>query len=161
MKTHNAALLAALMCVASGARAQNPAQNAAQTITQIASAKAKVPIAARDIARGTALAPLDIRWADTTLSDGSVPQGASVAPGWVARRVIHAGEILQEPGVAMPDLVRPGDAVDVVYSTAGVAIRVRGTAIGRGVKGDEVYVRLDNRRRLRGIIAGPNTVRVM
>ena len=157
MKTHNAALLAALMCVAPGARAQT----AAQPITQTTSAKSKVPIAARDIARGTALAPLDIRWADTTLSDGSVPQGASVAPGWVARRVIHAGEILQEPGVAMPDLVRPGDAVDVVYSTAGVAIRVRGTAIGRGVKGDEVYVRLDNRRRLRGIIAGPNTVRVM
>ncbi len=149
MKPHNAAVLAAFMCVAHGAHAQSAAP------------KPKVPVAARDIARGTALSTLDIKWADTTLSDGSIPQGANVAPGWMARRVIHAGEILQEPGVAMPDMVRPGDAVDVVYSTAGVAIRVRGTAIGRGVKGDEVYVRLDNRRRLRGIVAGPNTVRVM
>ena len=68
---------------------------------------------------------------------------------------------MQEPSVAKPDVISAGDAVDVIYSTPGVAIRVRGTAIGRGGKGDEVYVRLDNRRRLRGIIDGPNTVRVM
>ncbi|MDQ2889507.1 MAG: flagellar basal body P-ring formation chaperone FlgA [Gemmatimonadota bacterium] len=148
MKKHNAAFLAALMCVAQTALGQS-------LVTS------RTPVAARDIARGSVLSPGDIAWTDTTLTDGSVPAAASVAPGWVAHRLIRAGEILQEPGVAMPDLVRPGDAVDVLYSNAGVAIKVRGTAIGRGVKGDEVYVRLDNRRRLRGIIAGPNTVRVM
>lgn len=120
-----------------------------------------MPIAARDLMRGAILSSGDIKWADTTLTDGTIPEAASVAPGWVARRVIRAGEILQEPGVAKPDLIIAGDAVDVIYSTQGVAVSVRGTAIGRGGKGDEVYIRLDNRRRLRGIIAGPNTVRVM
>ena len=149
MKPHNAAFLAALMCVVQSARAQAPAP------------RNRIPVAARDIARGTVLSAGDIKWADTTLSDGSIPQAASVQPGWVARRMIHSGEILQEPGVALPDLVRPGDAVDVIYAAAGVAVKVRGVAVGRGAKGEEVYVRLDNRRRLRGIIAGPNTVRVM
>jgi flagellar basal body P-ring formation protein FlgA len=122
----------------------------------------KVPVAARDLMRGTILSSTDIKWTDTTLTDGSTPNAAAaVAPGWVARRVIRAGEILQEPGVAKPDLVNAGDAVDVIYSVPGVAIQMHGTAVGRGSKGDEVYVRLDNRRRLRGIIAGPNTVRVM
>ena len=157
MKQLNAAVLAtflaAFACVAHDARAQGAAHAPGVGV--------RIPVAARNIARGAVLSAGDIKWADTTLSDGSIPEAARVSPGWVARRVIHAGEILQEPGVAMPDLVRPGDAVDVIYSNAGVAIRVRGTAIGRGVKGDEVYVRLDNRRRLRGIIAGPNTVRVM
>lgn len=120
-----------------------------------------MPIAARDLIRGAILSSGDIKWADTTLSDGTIPTPANVVPGWVARRMIRAGEILQEPGVAQPDLISAGDAVDVIYSTPGVVISVRGTAIGRGSKGDEVYVRLDNRRRLRGIIAGPNTVRVM
>jgi flagella basal body P-ring formation protein FlgA len=151
MQKHNAAFLAAVMCVVHTARAQSSG-----------SGTSKVPVAARDLMRGTVLSATDIKWADTTLTDGSTPVSAtSVAPGWVARRVIRAGEILQEPGVAKPDLVNAGDAVDVIYSVPGVAIKVRGTAVGRGRKGDEVYVRLDNRRRLRGIIAGPNTVRVM
>ena len=150
-----AVFVGACGCIAHPAGAQAPAGGVT------GGAGGRIPVAARNIARGAVLSAGDIKWADTTLSDGSIPQAAKVSPGWVARRVIHAGEILQEPGVAMPDLVRPGDAVDVVYSNAGVAIRVRGTAIGRGVKGEEVYVRLDNRRRLRGIIAGPNTVRVM
>ncbi len=149
MQKHNVAFLAALMCCVHSARAQSP------------SGRNKIPIAARDLTRGAILSSGDIKWADTTLTDGSLPEAANVAPGWVARRVIRAGEILQEPSVAKPDVISAGDAVDVIYSTPGVAIRVRGTAIGRGGKGDEVYVRLDNRRRLRGIIDGPNTVRVM
>lgn len=150
MHKHNAAFLAALMCVVHSARAQSPKPGAA-----------KIPVAARDLMRGTVLSANDIKWSDTTLTDGSVPEAANVAPGWVARRVIREGEILREPGVAKPDLVRAGDAVDVIYSTPGVSIRVRGTAIGRGSKGDEVYVKLDNRRRLHGVIMGPNIVRVM
>jgi flagella basal body P-ring formation protein FlgA len=151
MKSHNAVFLAGLMCIVHSARAQS-----------VSRGTNKVPVAARDLMRGTILSSTDIKWTDTTLTDGSTPIAATgVAPGWVARRVIRAGEILQEPGVAKPDLVSAGDAVDVIYSAPGVAVRVRGTAVGRGSKGDEVYVRLDNRRRLRGIIAGPNTVRVM
>jgi len=153
MLSHNAAFLAALMCFVQSARAQS---SSART-----SVRNRVPVAARDLVRGVVLSSSDIKWADTTLSDGSIPEAAPVEVGWVTRRVIRAGEILQEPGVVKPDLISAGDAVDVIYSTPGVAVKVRGTAVGRGSKGDEVYVRLENRRRLRGIIYGPNTVRVM
>ena len=149
MLKHNAAFLAALMCVVTSARAQTATRNNSQ-----------VPVAARDLARGTVLSAGDIKWADTTLSDGSIPDAAPVVPGWVARRLIRAGEILQEPGVAQPDLVTAGDVVDVIYAGPGVSIKTHGTAAGHGRKGDEIVVRLDNRRRLRGIITASNTVTV-
>ena len=74
-------ILGALACVSHAAGAQAPG------------AGTRIPVAARNIARGAVLSAGDIKWADTTLSDGSIPQAASVKPGWVARRVIHAGEI--------------------------------------------------------------------
>lgn len=109
----------------------------------------RTPVAARDLARGTVLAAADIAWSD------------SVQAGWVARRSFRTGEVLEAPGVTPPELVSSGDVVNVIYMAPGVAITVRGTAVGSGAKGDEVYVRLDNRRRLRGVVAAANTVRVM
>jgi flagella basal body P-ring formation protein FlgA len=150
MQTHNAAFLAAIMCVVNSARAQSANRGSV-----------RIPVASHDLTRGTVLSASDFHWSDTTLTDGSTPDAAPVSAGWVTRRVIHAGEILREPGVAKPDVISAGDAVDVVYWTPGVSIRLRGTAIGRGRIGDEVYVKLDNRRRLHGVISGPNTVRVM
>lgn len=149
MLKHNAAFLAALMCCVHSARAQSTSRGTV-----------KIPVAARDLMRGTVLSSSDIKWADTTLSDGSLPDAAKVVPGWVARRVIRAGEVLAEPGVSQPDLVNAGDDVDVVYNGPGVSIRTHGTAAGHGKKGDDIFVRLDNRRRLHGIVTGPNTVTV-
>lgn len=145
----NAAFLAALACLTTTARAQST----------------RVPVAARDLVRGTVLTAADIAWTDSAATERAARESAArdarVSAGWVARRNIHAGEVLETPSVSQPDLVSSGDAVDVVYSAPGVTIRVRGTAVGSGAKGDEVYVRLDNRKRLRGIVAAANTVRVM
>lgn len=121
----------------------------------------RAAIATRDLARGSVLTATDMRWADTVGVAASSSDTVRVVPGWVARRTIRAGEILREPSVSRPDLVSSGDAVDVVYSTPEVTIRVRGTAIGSGGQGDPVYVRLDNRKRLRGVVTAANTVRVM
>lgn len=150
MKMQDAAFLAALMCAAQSARAQGTGHGLA-----------RVPVASRDLTRGVVLSHTDIRWADTTASVVTSAGADSVTEGWIARRNIRAGEILREPGVSRPDLVTTGDAVDVVYSAPGITIKIRGTAIGSGAEGDEVYVRLDNRKRLRGVVAGVNTVRVM
>lgn len=119
----------------------------------------RTPIAARDLARGTVLAAADIAWSDSVQTRAAVRD--SVQAGWVARRSFRTGEVLEAPGVTPPDLVSSGDVVNVIYMAPGVAITVRGTAVGSGAKGDEVYVRLDNRRRLRGVVAAANTVRVM
>ncbi|HEV2642839.1 MAG TPA: flagellar basal body P-ring formation chaperone FlgA [Candidatus Elarobacter sp.] len=145
MHKHNAAFLAALMCVTHGARAQS-------------APRLRVPVAARDLARGNVLSASDIAWADTSLATAG---RTVVTPGWIARRAIRAGEVLREPSVSRPDLVASGNAVDVIYTVPGVTIKVRGTAVGNGAEGDEVFVKLENRKRLRGIVAGANTVRVM
>lgn len=163
--TRCSTLLAALACFAIPARAQTPRKEASLQRGSLATASlpsiasARTPIAAREIARGTVLAAADIVWSDSVVA----PAGArdSVSAGWVARRSFRAGEVLEAPGVSPPDLVTSGDMVNLIYTAPGVAITLRGTAVGSGARGDQVYVRLDNRRRLRGVVAGANTVRVM
>ena len=172
------AFVVALLCCASLADARAVAAQGARhvygaTPTQAASASAmtpaapttssargiRTPVAARDLARGTVLAAADITWSDSVQAHAGARD--SVQVGWVARRSFRTGEVLEAPGVTPPDLVSSGDVVNVIYMAPGVAITVRGTAVGSGAKGDEVYVRLDNRRRLRGVVAAANTVRVM
>ncbi|MGI8510655.1 MAG: flagellar basal body P-ring formation chaperone FlgA [Gemmatimonadaceae bacterium] len=121
----------------------------------------RVAIATHDLARGSVLSAADMKWTDTTGVTASSSDTARITAGWIARRSIRTGEILREPGVSRPDLVSSGDAVEVVYSTPEVTISVRGTAIGSGRQGDPVYVKLDNRKRLRGVVTAANTVRVM
>ncbi len=148
-------VIATVICATQAARAQSTTASAST------SASTRVAIATRDLARGNVLAATDMNWVDTTGVSAISLDTAHVAAGWVARRGIRTGEILRQPGVSRPDLVSNGDAVDVVYSAPGVSIKVRGTAIGSGGEGEQVYVRLDNRKRLRGVVAGANTVRVM
>lgn len=119
----------------------------------------RTPVAAHEIARGTVLAAADIAWSDSVQARAGARD--SVEAGWVARRSFRTGEVLEAPGVSPPDLVSSGDVVNVIYTAPGIALTLHGTAVGSGAKGDEVYVRLDNRRRLRGVVAAANTVRVM
>jgi flagella basal body P-ring formation protein FlgA len=160
-----ASLADARAAVAQGARlprgaasAQAASPPSAQTSTPTTHA-GRTPIAAHDLARGTVLGAGDITWTDSVAVN--FPARDSVQAGWVARRSFRAGEVLEPPGVSRPDLVSSGDVVNVIYTAPGVAITLRGMAIGSGAQGDQVYVRLDNRRRLRGVVAGANTVRVM
>jgi flagellar basal body P-ring formation protein FlgA len=114
---------------------------------------ADAQVAARGIARGAVLTEADI------CDEGGGGAGR-VGPGWVARRVIAAGEPLREPAVGRPQLVRAGEAVDVVWSGGGVTLRVRGTAMGGAVEGERVLVRLDAHRRIEGTAAGAGVVRI-
>ena len=129
-----------------------------------------LPTAALDLTRGMKLTASDITWlsADSAIAHGTSLTAAeagghvtTVEPGWIVRRNFRAGDVLREPGVSRPDLVSTGNAVDVVYHDEGIVVTLKGTAIGSGAEGDEVYVKLDNRRRLRGVVESANTVRVM
>jgi len=149
--------------------AQNATQNATQTATH-PTADRVVPghaIATRDLARGTVLSASDIQWvADTaggkivSATDHVAEDTSIVAAGWVTRRAIRTGETLAAPGVAHAAVIASGDEIDAVYQNDEVTLRLKGTAINGGAIGDRIYVKLDNRRRLRGVITGPHTVRV-
>jgi flagella basal body P-ring formation protein FlgA len=110
------------------------------------------------------LSASDINWisADSARAmTRSTDITSEVAPGWVARRPIHTGDILRPPSVSKPDLVTTGETVDVVYADTGIKLTLKGTAIGDGKKGDEVYVRLETRKRLRAIVIDDHTVRIV
>lgn len=113
-------------------------------------------IAARDLPRGATLTADDIRYA--AVSD---PRGGSdpdVAPGWVTRRVVNQGEPLRTPAVAPPLAVSHGDQVDVLVRRGAITLRMRGTAMGSAALGERVTVRIDSRRRVDGLAAGPGVV---
>jgi flagella basal body P-ring formation protein FlgA len=159
MHMRDTAFLAALLYAVNPAKAQHATQAVAH----------RIAIAAHDLPRGTVLSAADISWTDDSaavatarsFTRSKAGKVSAVAPGWVTRRPIRAGEPLAEPGVSRPDLVTSGDEVDVVYDDDGVSIKLRGIAIGNGAQGDPVYVKLDNRRRLRGVVESASTVRIL
>ena len=118
----------------------------------------QVAVAARDLPRGIALAPEDIGWAPAPSAVRT--SGAEAEVGWMTKRVIRAGEPLRAPAVAPPDVVAAGQPVQVVWSDGVVRVRVRGTAVGSAALGERVLVKIDPRRRLEGIAAGPALVQL-
>lgn len=115
-----------------------------------------VPVAARVIPRGRILSTDDI--VDQSASPGSRPLVRRPAVGWVARRLIAAGEPLREPSVAPPVHLMPGDSVDAVRTAAGLTLALRATALQGAAIGDQVAVRVDAKRRFVGTLAGPRLV---
>jgi flagella basal body P-ring formation protein FlgA len=134
-------LLAALLCGSAEAQAPDTVPG--------------VPLAAREIMRGTVLTDQDVTYPAGVERDGT---GAPV--GWVARRVIAAGEPLREPAVAQPDLVHVGDVVQAVFSAGGLEIRLIGRAMGAARAGEMVMVRVDMHRRFEGVVVGPRLVNI-
>lgn len=118
-----------------------------------------VPVAIRPLIAGATLLDADVayaeraRWGPTAGSRSTIPSA-----GWRVRRAIRAGEALTAPKVAPPLLVRVGETVQLVWSRGGVRIIVEGLAVNAAMLGEEVRVRLRNRRgKARGIVTGPGT----
>jgi len=121
-----------------------------------------LPRAARAIARGEVLGDSDIVM-DSVIDQvrggaGAVP--ARVTAGWIARRVIAAGELLRPPAVAPPPVIRAGDTVRVIYRTGPVTVVERGHALAHAAAGERAPVRLDNGQRVEGEAVRPGEVRL-
>ncbi len=106
-------------------------------------------VAARRIPRGAVLTQADIV---------TGPDSTNVQPGWVARRVINAGQPLRAPAVEPPRLVTAGQMVNLHVVQDGFRLTVQGRATSHGDLGDQVTVRLGPNRRIAGVITGPNQV---
>jgi flagella basal body P-ring formation protein FlgA len=115
------------------------------------------PVAARDLPRGITLSAEDLEYPNGQAVE---PASVSPGPGWVTRRVISRGEPLREPAVGRPQLVRAGEEVDVVWRGGAIQLRLRGTAMGAAAEGERVTVRIDARRRLDGVVAGPRLIHI-
>ncbi|HEX6038934.1 flagellar basal body P-ring formation chaperone FlgA, partial [Longimicrobium sp.] len=110
--------------------------------------------AARDLPRGIALEAEDI--ASTTALRWGPPRArtAPVRAGWVTRRVLAAGEPLEEPGVVPPALVSARDTVAVQVTRGAARVELRGEAMESGALGERVRVRLGPGWQLEGTVTG-------
>jgi flagella basal body P-ring formation protein FlgA len=114
-----------------------------------------VAVAARLLTRGAVLTARDIT-VQRVAGDGRLARRpTAVQPGWIARRIIRAGEVLRTPAVAPAPLVAAGQAVQYTVQQDGLALTLHGIAPVAGSLGDTVPVRLGARRRVTGIVAGP------
>lgn len=121
-----------------------------------ATATGTVPVAARIIPRGRVLTADDITDVPAEAGERALPRRP--VAGWVARRLIAAGEPLREPSVTPPVQLLPGDTVEAVRTTNGLTLALRATALQGAAIGDRVAVRVDAKRRFVGTLAGPRLV---
>jgi flagella basal body P-ring formation protein FlgA len=117
-----------------------------------------VPVATHAMPRGATVTPGDFSIIATIVRP-ALRTAAAAESGWVTRRPVAAGEPLIEPAVGPPALVVAGQAVTFVSEHAGIRLSIRGTAATGGSLGDQVWVRMDSGRRLRGVVTAPATIR--
>jgi flagella basal body P-ring formation protein FlgA len=112
-----------------------------------------VPIAARELPRGTVLEA-----GDFVFETESVEEEGPI--GWVTKRVVNEGEPLRPPTIAPVDLVRSGDPVQLVWTSGSLELRIHGEAMGSAAKGERVRVRVDTQRRFEGTVLEAGVVRL-
>ena len=135
-----------------------PAQQGSGASPAAATAMPPVPVAARHLARGTVLEEADISHPGVERHHGPARDASGVAPGWVTRRLIRAGEPLRPPAVAPAPLVTAGSAVRLVVRGEAFQMSVDGVAVVAASLGDTIPVRLGAKRRVRGVVTGPAQV---
>jgi flagella basal body P-ring formation protein FlgA len=128
-----------------------------RTLTGTAVETAAVVVAARDLSAGSVVGAADVevvRRPRAGLPRQSLSASAS-AVGLEARRAVRAGEVIRAGDLGEPELVKRGDVVTVILSTAGMTLTVRGQALRDGRRGDLVTVRnLQSKRVLEGTVTG-------
>ena len=122
-----------------------------------------VSVAARALARGDTLQASDIATMDTTIVwrwNSVAPDTTRALPGWVTRRNIALGELLRAPAVMPPPVITSGARVTAIWQDGPLRVVVSGVATNTAAIGAPVGVRIDPTRRLDGVAAGPNIVRL-
>jgi flagella basal body P-ring formation protein FlgA len=118
---------------------------------------ARLPVAARPLARGATIHPEDVR-IESRVRWGEPNRADTVVSGWSTARHLPAGSVLLPPAVRPATAVRAGDAVKVVLEHGPVRLQLLGSAGGTGAIGDTISIRAQSGKRLRGVIREPGTV---
>jgi flagella basal body P-ring formation protein FlgA len=145
--------LALLTPVAAALHAQRPPT----AVMPLAGVERSVPVAAHALPRGVSVTSADYQVATITVRH-ALRTAAAAESGWVTRRAVAAGEPLIEPAVGPPSLVTSGQPVTFVAGGGAIRLTIHGTAATGGSLGQMVWVRVDARRRLRGVVTAPATV---
>lgn len=125
-----------------------------------AGVETSLPVASRALSRGQKLTGLDMDTSTEVRWGAPAPDQETAEEGWVVQRMIRRGEALKAPAVQPPLAVESGHAVDIVWKRPGIAINLRGRALGSATLGREVFVRTESGERLRGVASAPGVVDV-
>lgn len=118
-------------------------------------------VAVRPLARGHVVTEDDItlsRMAIWGIEDLDADQDVI---GWVARRAVGSGDLLEPPTVEPPAAVTSGTPVKIELTMGSVGITMMGTALGTVPIGGTVYVRTSSGERLQGEAIAPGRVRIL
>lgn len=124
---------------------------------------AEVVVAARPIARGTALVAADVTLARQRV--GAVNADYYTDPaqvlGQVPLRPLVAGQLVVQGGLKRPQLVRRGDRVVLTTAGGGISVSMRGEALEDGALGQRVRVKnLSSARLVEGEVSAQGVVTV-
>lgn len=104
-------------------------------------------VAAQALPAGTVLAAEHLRWAPAEVSAESAPVLGSVAPlGRTLSRALEPGDVLRQPHLKARQWFAAGDTVQVSWQGQGFAISAEGQALGPGLDGQPVRVRVQGGR---------------
>jgi flagella basal body P-ring formation protein FlgA len=110
------------------------------------------PVATHALVPGAVLSAADIRneprvhWGPLPLEPES-----QAGPGWVVRRPIAGGEVIEGFRVAPPPVVSAGKPVRMYYNTGSVSVAIDGVALNDAAVGQPVRMRTTGRV---GVVAG-------
>lgn len=111
-------------------------------------------VAARLLRPGARLSDADIR-IDTTLLWGPPAVDTDApAPGWLVKRVLSPGDVLDRFRVEPPPVVAAGQPVRILWNRGNVMVALEGTALNDAALGGTVRVRTDQRV---GVVTGTVT----
>jgi flagella basal body P-ring formation protein FlgA len=120
-----------------------------------------VTVAARALTRGTALGPQDLARAVRTRWGAPRPSGTEPAAGWLVRRAVAAGTLLDAQIAAPPPVVSAGSQVRVEWTQGNLTLGFDGTALTDAALGATVLVRPAGRSAaVRATVIGPAAVRL-
>lgn len=110
------------------------------------------PVATRALPAGSVIGEGDLRieprvhWGQPAPASGEV-----AAPGWIVKRPVAGGEVLEGFRVAPPPVVSAGKPVRIYYNMGNVSVALEGVALNDAAVGQAVRVRTESRI---GTVAG-------
>jgi flagella basal body P-ring formation protein FlgA len=118
-------------------------------------------VAARALRVGMRLVESDIREEPTVQWGPPVDTAMVPAPGWVVRRILTPGDVLDATRVAPPPLVEAGQPVRMIWNEGNVSVALEGVALQAAAMGQTVRVRTGGRTGvLLGTVTAPGEARM-
>lgn len=122
-----------------------------------------VPVAAKYIKFGDIIQESDITTQKVLSSDIEKENASEIAQvvGMQAKKYIAVGKMIKIAEIASPNVIKPNDPVNVIYSSGPINLKTVGVAMGSGAVGDMIKVKNESSGAiLLGQIINKNTVKV-